>query len=229
MSQSLWQAEKRYEQRIKKAVRELFGTQQLLAEAANVARSTVIEYVNCRPVNHLNFIEISRLLELDHEELRSVDSEWIEENLDNLYRNREKKELLELDLEERIQRRKSEIQYDADRLTLERSFELERLKMKLKQQVGDYKDFLVELDSMKKQMQEFFIDVPPTFLRLIHHHASNLMDQMWNEDDLDKRRFLEKQLLELLISVNDDCTAAKSSQDGAYYLPEKTLKLIREG
>jgi DNA-binding XRE family transcriptional regulator len=229
MSQSLWQVEKRYEQRIKKAVRELFGTQQLLAEAAGVARSTIIEYVNCRPVNHLNFIEISRLLELNQEEIRNIDSEWIEENLEVLYKNREKKELLEINLQGQIKIRQAEIQHEAQRVALERSLEIERLKMKLEHDTRNYKDFLEALDSMKKQMQTFFNDITPSLVKLIHHHASNLLDQMWNEGDLAKRKIFEKQLIELLSSVNDDVIAFQASQDGAYRLPEKTLKLIREG
>jgi hypothetical protein len=151
----------------------------------------------------------------------------MENNLDTIYKNREKKEMLELDLQEQIQKRKAEIQQELNKLSLEYEGELERVKMKVTQETRDYANFLKELDAMKAQIVAAFKSATPITALLIHRHASELLNQMWNEVDLDQRKVLEGRLLDLFSSVTDDVVTLKASEDGAYYLPEKTLKLIR--
>jgi hypothetical protein len=142
-------------------------------------------------------------------------------NLDTIYKNREKKEMLELDLQEQIQKREAEIQQELNKLALEYEGELERIKMKVAQE--NYANFLKELDAMKTQIVAAFKSATPITALLIHRHASELLNQMWNEEDLDERKDLEGRLLDLFSSVTDDVVTLKLSEEGTYYLPEKTL------
>ncbi|XWK89161.1 MAG: hypothetical protein U7127_03575 [Phormidium sp.] len=158
---------------------------------------------------------------------KSLNTQWMENNLDTIYKNRAKKEMLELDLQEQIQKRKAEIKQELNKLALEYEGEIERLKMKVEQETKDYANFLKELDSMKAQIVAAFKNVPPVTALLIHRHTSELLNQMWNESDLERRKVLEGRLLDLFSSVTDDVATLKSSEGGTHHLPEKTLKLIR--
>lgn len=160
--------------------------------------------------------------------IKSSNTQWMEENLDAIYKNRERKASLELDLQKYIQQRKAEIQKDLSKLVLEYEGELERAKMKVEQETKDYANFLKELDSMKAKIVSAFQNATPITALLIHRHASVLLNQMWNEDDVDRRKTLETKLLDIFSSVSDDVIQLQSSENGEYYLPEKTLKLIRE-
>jgi seryl-tRNA synthetase len=159
--------------------------------------------------------------------VKSSNTQWMENNLDTIYKNREKQEMLELDLQEQIQKRKAEIQQDLNKLSLEYEGELEQVKMKVAQETKNYANFLKELDAMKAEIVAVFKSTTPITALLIHRHASELLNQMWNEADLDQRKVLEGRLLDVFSSVTDDVVTLKSSEDGTYYLPEKTLKLIR--
>ncbi|MEO0988629.1 MAG: hypothetical protein AAFY20_24285 [Cyanobacteria bacterium J06639_14] len=159
--------------------------------------------------------------------VKSSNTRWMEENLDAIYKNREKKAMLELGLQEQIQKRKAEIQQELNKLALEYEGELERVKMKVDQETKDYANFLRELDVIKAQIVAALKSATSITALLIHRHASELLNQMWNEDDLEQRKVLEGRLLDLFSSVTDDVVTLKSSEEGRYYLPEKTLKLIR--
>lgn len=159
---------------------------------------------------------------------KSANTQWMERNLDTIYKNREKKEKLELELQREIQLRKAEIRQELNKLALEYEGELERVKMKVEQETRNYEDFLKELDSMKAQIVAAFKNVPPVTALLIHRHASGLLNQMWNESNLEQRKILEGRLLDLFGTVSDDVLTLKASVDGTYCFPEKTIKLIRD-
>ena len=52
---------------------------------------------------------------------------------------------------------------------------------------------------------------------------------MWNSNNLQERTKYEQQLMDILYTVHEDMSLVSSqeNQDG-FYLPEKTLKLIRQ-
>ncbi len=159
--------------------------------------------------------------------LRSANTQWMEKNLEVIYKNRERKENLELELQREIRKRRSEIEHELEMLSTEQSGELERLKMKVERDIRNYSNFLDELDKMKAQIVAAFKDSPPTVALLIHRHASELLNQMWNEENLGARKTLEVKLIDLMDSVSADVQALKASEDGSYHSPQKALKLIR--
>jgi hypothetical protein len=159
--------------------------------------------------------------------VKSTNTQWMEKNIDSIYQNRQKKEMLELELKRQISIRKAEIQQELNKIELEHQSEIEKVRMKVEQEARNYENFLTELDAMKTQIMSAFNNIPPVVALLIHRHASEVLNQMWNEDNIDQRKKLEGRLLDLLSSVNDDVIMLKSSVDGKYYFPEKTVKLIK--
>jgi hypothetical protein len=159
--------------------------------------------------------------------VKSSNTQWMENNIETIYKNRSKKEMLELDLQEQIKKRKAEIQQDLNKISLQYEGELKRVQMEVDQITRNYADFLKALDSTKAEIVATFKDSTPITALLIHHHASGILNKMWNEADQDKRALLEGQLLDLFSSVADDINTLNSSPAGTYCLPEKTLKLIQ--
>lgn len=159
--------------------------------------------------------------------IKSTNTRWMERNLDDIYKNRQKKEMLELELKRHISIRKAEIQQELKKLELEHQGEIEKATMKVEQETRNYENFLTELDAMKTQIMAAFKNTPPIIALLIHRHASEVLNQMWNEDNLEQRKKLEGRLLDLFSSVNDDVIILKASTDGTYYFPEKTVRLIK--
>jgi WD40 repeat protein/transcriptional regulator with XRE-family HTH domain len=59
-------------ERVKVSVRNRFGSQQHLAEEAGLARATVSNFLNGKPVDRASFVEICQRLELDWEEIADL-------------------------------------------------------------------------------------------------------------------------------------------------------------
>jgi len=160
--------------------------------------------------------------------IKSSNTQWMENNLDRIYDNRKKKATLELDIEETIILRKAAIKNELNRKNIEYEAKLKQLQMKVDQETKNYEYFLQDLDKMKAKIMNTFKHVPPTIALLIHRHASELLNQMWNENDITKRTTLEVKLFNLLNTVNDDVRALEASEEGTYYRPEKTITLIMD-
>lgn len=161
--------------------------------------------------------------------IRSANTQWMEKNIEGIYKSRERKETLELDLQKEIRTRRSKIEHELEMLSAEQSGELEKLKMKIDRDVRSYSDFLDELDAMKSQIVAAFPEAPPPIALLIHRHASELLNQMWQENNIEQRRILEGKLIDLMSSVNSDVQALKEQESSSYSTPENALKLIRGG
>jgi hypothetical protein len=159
--------------------------------------------------------------------VRSANTQWMEKNLEVIYKNRKRKENLELELQHEIRVRRSEIEHELEKLATEQAGELERLKMKVERDIRNYANFLDELDTMKAQIVAAFKEAPPTVALLIHRHASELLNQMWNEENLEARKSLEGKLIDLMDSVSADVKALRESEDGSYFSPKKSLRLIK--
>ena len=63
--------------------------------------------------------------------VKSTNTQWMEKNIDSIYQNRQKKEMLELELKRQISIRKAEIQQELNKIELEHQFEIEKVRMKV--------------------------------------------------------------------------------------------------
>lgn len=152
---------------------------------------------------------------------------WMEDNIQDIYEGRKKRKLLEMDFQREIERKKADLDQEWRLLELEYEGELKKFKMKVERDIKGYEDFLNALDEMQSQFILDFKDVPPVMALLIHRHASELLNQMWNEGDPIKREALRVKFLDVLSNMAADVMTLKASEDGTYFLPERTLKLIK--
>ncbi len=87
--------------RAKQAVKRMgYATQQMLAEDLSLARSTVSQFLNGKPVENLNFYEICGQLELDSQEV----ADWDESETTSIETQDSEKELSETDFSKYIDR-----------------------------------------------------------------------------------------------------------------------------
>ncbi|MGK7942792.1 MAG: AAA-like domain-containing protein [Crocosphaera sp.] len=87
--------------RAKQAVkRRGYATQQMLAEDLSLARSTVSQFLNGKPVENLNFLEICSKLELNAQEV----ADWNESETTSIETQDNEKELSETDFSKYIER-----------------------------------------------------------------------------------------------------------------------------
>lgn len=159
--------------------------------------------------------------------IKSVNNQWMQDNLDNIYRNRQKKAKLDLDLEETIRLRKQEIEHELNTRKVNYKTEIDQLEIKCVRQVKAYEHFLDKLEEMKAEIIEKFPNIPTPIALLIHRHASEILDQMWYEaKDAKQKANFEKKLIHLLNTISEDVAMLDKSENGTYNRPEKTINLI---
>lgn len=152
---------------------------------------------------------------------------WMEDNAHVIYENRKKKKMLEMDFKKEIRVREMEIEKELRTLAEEYEGEFKQTVMKVEQDIKSYERFLSELEKAQSQFILQFESVSPVMALLIHRHASELLNQMWNEEDPSQRRDLEVRLMDVLNSMAEDVVALKKTSEKDCHLPERTIKLMR--
>jgi len=105
------------------------------------------------------------------------------------------------------------------------SNELAMLKIQCKQDLKDYQQYLQSLDKLKLSLRENFAHLPEAVAFTIHHHAKQLLNRMWDEQDPRQKLKVEMQLIQFMTAVHEDSV---NSLNGAepVALPQKTLAFI---
>jgi phosphoglycolate phosphatase-like HAD superfamily hydrolase len=120
----------------------------------------------------------------------------------------------------------AQIQHDLEMLKIHFAAELERTREKEARITQDYKEFLDNIDDMKKQIVDAFPEMPKALALLIHQHAKRLIDDMWNDPDEHAQKIYRAKLAEFLKVVFDDTTQTLID-DEKPRIPERTLALLR--
>ncbi len=134
--------------------------------------------------------------------------------------------LAEKALEIELKKRTVQLAHDIDLLTTENQTQLAMLKIKCQQDIKDYKQYLNSLDQLKLSIQKSYAHLPEAVAFTIHHHAKQLLNQMWEEENFQDKMQLEMQLLKFMTTVHEE---ARLFLEGNTIenLPEKTLALIQ--
>ncbi|MEY4768501.1 MAG: hypothetical protein RL637_1140 [Pseudomonadota bacterium] len=103
--------------------------------------------------------------------------------------------------------------------------ELNRLKTQYQHNIQDYKQYLQSLDELKLQLQKSYQHLPAALVFTIHHHAKQLLNQMWETENTLEKIQLETQLMQFMLSIHQDAQLAHPDQS-IHQLPEKTLALL---
>ena len=125
-----------------------------------------------------------------------------------------------------LKKRSAQLQHELLLLETKNSNELELLKIKCQQDIKDYKQYLTALDKLKKSIQQHYKHLPEAVAFTIHHHAQQLLNQMWEADDFAEKMRHEMQLIQFMTTVHEDAKAYLKNNN-AEALPEKTLHLIQ--
>lgn len=135
--------------------------------------------------------------------------------------------LAEKALEAELKKKSVRLAHDISLLKTQHNAELTMFKIKCKQDVKDYQQYLVALDQLKASIQASYIHLPEAVAFTIHHHAKYLLNKMWVADDFEQKMQHEMQLIRFMTTVHED---ARLHLEGATTedLPERTLKLLQQ-
>lgn len=120
---------------------------------------------------------------------------------------------------------KAEIAHEIDLLKIKFAEETVRAKERESRITQDYKEFLDQIDEMKGHIAETFPDMPKALALVIHHHAKQLIDELWRSSDVDGQSLCRARLAHFLTVVFDDTTEVFIDEEKPK-IPTRTLKLI---
>jgi hypothetical protein len=99
-------------------------------------------------------------------------------------------------------------------------------KTKCKQDVKDYQDYLAALAQLKTAIQRRYHTLPDVLAFTIHHHAKQLLNLLWEAQDLEQKMQCEMRLINFMMAIQDDASRISVTEVDAL-LPTKTLELLR--
>lgn len=133
--------------------------------------------------------------------------------------------LAENRLADELKKKSLQLEHDISLLQTQQSTELALLKIKCKQDIKDYQQYLIALDKLKESIKNSYKQLPEAVAFTIHHHAKQLLNRMWEEENFEDKMRHEMQLIQFMTTVHEDASAMLQS-DTQDKLPEKTLGLI---
>lgn len=104
--------------------------------------------------------------------------------------------------------------------------ELAMVKIRCKQDLQDYQQYLLSLDKLKASLKNSYAHLPEAVAYTIHHHAKQLLNRMWESEDRGEKQKFELQLLRFMTAVHEDSQASLQHADGNAELPQKALAFI---
>lgn len=151
---------------------------------------------------------------------------WQQANQGNLAKLKHARILAEKALEAELKKKSVRLEHDISLLKTRHDAELSMFKIKCKQDVKDYKQYLASLDQLKSSIQASYTHLPEAVAFTIHHHAKYLLNNMWDAEDVEQKMQHEMQLIRFMTTVHED---TRLYLEGATTenLPQRTLKLIQ--
>ncbi len=130
-------------------------------------------------------------------------------------------------LEENLKKRSVALEHDIDLMRTRNSADLVMFKTKCTQDIKDYKQYLASLDQLKRSIQLSYTHLPEAVAFTIHHHAKQLLNQMWDAKDFEQKMHHEMALINFMTTVHEE---ARLNLEGetAGKLPDRTLSLIEQ-
>lgn len=110
------------------------------------------------------------------------------------------------DLKQLKQVKKIQGEHEVDLLKIKFAEQLNRIKEQETQTTRDYKEFLEMIDDMKNQIVKAYPDMPKVMALVIHQHAKQMIDEMWNNPDEQLQNQCRARLTRFIKVVYDDTT-----------------------
>ncbi len=157
--------------------------------------------------------------------LKDEDLQWQLANQEQLLKLKHERVLAEKALEIDLKNKSVQLAHEISLLETKHGAELEMLKTQCKQDIKDYKQYLSSLDQLKQSIQLSYAHLPVAVAYTIHHHAKQLLNKMWEADNLETKLHFEMQLLQFMTTVHEDARL-NLEQTSEQKLPQNTLNLI---
>ena len=126
-----------------------------------------------------------------------------------------------------LKKKSVQLEHEIAAMQAKNSAELAMLKIKYKQDIQDYKQYLKALEQFKDLIQKSYPHLPESVALTIHHHAKDLLNSMWEERNVTHKRVLELELIQFMSSLHEDAQAYPGGSMESTMLPANTLRLIR--
>jgi hypothetical protein len=137
------------------------------------------------------------------------------------------KVLAENQLANELKMKSLALEHEIALLKAKNQAELDMFKTKCKQDIKDYEHYLASLDLLKAAIQNRYAHLPEAVAFTIHHHAKQLLNNMWEAQDSSQKIHYEMQLICFMTAIHDDAQAQVVAADKRQ-LPEKTITLLRQ-
>jgi transposase-like protein len=158
--------------------------------------------------------------------LKDEDLQWQVANQEQLIKLKYRSAMAEKALEVDLKNKSVLLAHKVSLLETKNEAEFLMLKTKCKQDIKDYKQYLSSLDQLKQSIQLSYAHLPIAVAFTIHHHAKQLLNKMWEADDLEAKIHFEMQLLQFMTTVHEDA-CLNLEETSEQKLPQKTLNLIQ--
>lgn len=133
--------------------------------------------------------------------------------------------LAEDQLAAELKKKSIQLAHEITLLETKNATELAMFKIKCKQNIKDYKQYLLALDKLKDSIQNSYTHLPEAVAFTIHHHAQYLLNRVWEAEDFEEKMRREMLLIQFMTTVHEDAST-HLQDDSLETLPEKTLRLI---
>lgn len=124
-----------------------------------------------------------------------------------------------------LKKKSVQLEHEIALLNEKHTTELVLFKTKCQQDIRDYKQYLAALDKLKQSIQKSYTHLPEAVAFTIHHHAKQLLNAMWEEEDFTQKMRYEMQLIDFMTAVHEDAQLHLEG-NSREKLPEKTLSLL---
>ncbi len=158
--------------------------------------------------------------------LKDENLQWQVTNQEQLLKLKHERALAEKALEIELKNKSVQLAHEISLLETKNETELIILKTQCKQDIKDYKQYLSSLDQLKQSIQLSYVHLPVAVAFTIHHHAKQLLNKMWDADDIEIKMHFEMQLLQFMTTVHEDARL-NLEETSEEKLPQRTLNLIQ--
>jgi hypothetical protein len=158
--------------------------------------------------------------------LKDENLQWNKVNQEQLLKLKHERAMAEKALEVDLKNKSILLAHTISMLETKNNAELTMLKIKYQQEIKDYKQYLSSLDQLKQSIQLSYAHLPVAVAFTIHHHAKQLLNRMWEAEDLETKIRFEIKLLDFMAAAHEDARL-NFENETLENVPQKTLDLIQ--
>ncbi len=160
--------------------------------------------------------------------VKSGNLRWQQEKHNEIQLLKNTKAQEKLSLQADLKKRQAQFEHELIKMKQIHATDISMLKAQSEQQLRDYKQFLDSIDQLKSLIQKSYSHLPSAVSLMIHHHAKQVLNQMWECEDIQEKLKHEAKLIELMTAVHEDTLdlSLKDSSDEQQF-PKRTLRLIK--